>query len=101
MIAIKFGAKYEDRLTIFLKYNSLGIKSKKFIDRLDADDFKRAFWIFELNSQKETNDFFNTIKEFIDIMGVNDLEFCYAYNEKELYTQYTSNYKEVSWFKFT
>ena len=28
MIAIKFGAKYEDRLTIFLKYSSLGIKSK-------------------------------------------------------------------------
>lgn len=103
MIAIKFSPIYEDRVSIFLKNSNLKILgiTYDFKDAPSGIDERACFWIFKYNHSRQVNVILSKLRELKDIMGVEDLEFSYCYNEKEYYTQYSVDYGciTICWFK--
>lgn len=102
MIAIKFSPIYEDRISIYLKNSKLKASgvTYDFKDTPSEQDDKQCYWLFYYLHSKQVNLILSELKELKLIMGVQDLEFSYCYNEKEFYTQYSEhNYTPVNWFK--
>lgn len=102
MIAIKFSPVYEDRVSIYLKNSKLKASgvTYDFKDTPSGQDDKQAYWLFNYRHSKQVNLILSELKELKLIMGVQDLEFSYCYNEKEFYTQYSEhNYTLINWFK--
>jgi len=95
MIVIKFNAKYEDRVSIYLSHSQLRCKGID-IDYIEETpnkcDEKLAYWKFSDYRLNQINIILNALKDLKDTMGVDDLCFSFAYNEKELYTQFSNDF---------
>lgn len=99
MIAIKFSPIYEDRISIYLKNSEIknsGI-TYDFKDCPLNQDQRLCYWLFTIPHNKLNNKLMSHLVEMKQIMGIHDLQFCYCYNEKEFYAQY-SEYGSIIWF---
>lgn len=100
MIAIKFSPIYEDRVSIFLKNTNLkdlGV-TWYFKEEPYSLDKKYCFWIIDYKNSRHVNTILSSLREMKEIMGIDDLEFSYCYNEKEYYSQYCDG-GLIPWFK--
>lgn len=102
MIAINFNPRYEDRLSLMFrehKRNNPNFKYR-FISAPFGLDQNKAYWVIELQHTKQTNAVLRLLKDSKYILGIDDLEFSYAYDEKELYSQTDSvSMRMIEWFK--
>ena len=100
MIAIRFSPIYEDRVSIYLKSSNIKIYgiTYDFTDTPGIENDRNCYWLFKYQHAKHVNLLLSLLKEMKSVMGIDDLEFSYCYNEKEFYLQYSEEYL-ISWFK--
>lgn len=101
MIVISFSAKYEDRVSIYLKntaFKEEGIQFS-FEEHPEGSNNSKCCWILKPRFNKDINYILSSLREMKMIMGVDDLEFSYCSSLKEFFTQYNSRYGSVPWFK--
>lgn len=101
MIAIKFNAIYEDRVSIYFKTLNLKEKGIEYGFEESPSDFEdrfSAYWLIEPRHNKQINIILSALKELKNIMGVEDLMFCYCFSKKEFFTQYTLEAGLIPWF---
>jgi hypothetical protein len=102
MIVIKFPPTYEDRLSLMFREYKRNTQffEYNFIDTPQGIDNNYAVWVIKLKHNKQINDVLILLKDSKDILGLTDLEFSYAHNDKELYSQTTSDsMRMIQWFK--
>lgn len=99
MIAIKFHQKYEDRINLFFKSIDLNSKhiSVQFTDTPLGLDTVKCYWIIKYHTANQVNYILNNLIEMKSVMGVEDLQFSFAKNEAEYYTQYSCG-QSIPWF---
>jgi hypothetical protein len=103
MIVIKFSPKFEDRFCYFQRANKLeghafsGVKIEMVSEPTGKEHEHYCYYKISYHHAKQVNPILSWILEFKDIMGVDDLELCFCYNDKEYYSQIDI---QNNWFKW-
>lgn len=103
MIVISFSPFYEDRVSLMFREHKRQNPNFKydFIETpFGKEEEHKAYWVIQLQHTKQTNQVLGLLKDSKNILGIHDLEFSYAYDKKELYSQTDSiSARTINWFK--
>lgn len=101
MIAISFSPIYEDRVSMFLKHSNFTKMGIDFSFEEEPGNLSkdRCYWLIKPKLNKHINYIFSLLREMKNIMGVEDLEFCYCSSMKEYFNQYNPLCGSINWFR--
>ena len=102
MIVISFPSKYEDRVSLMFREHKRNNPSFQYdqVEPPHGMNERSAYWKIEIRHNRLINSVLSLLRDAKEILGVEEFEFSYAHNDKELYSQCESHtMRAIQWFK--